>query len=355
MSLLLLFQAASSSYVRRVPSGVSGPAMGDVILCKHGDRGRVPLEMGGIRVSWAINDAGEFSAFCRLTDALEFVAEPSELRGWWLMWEHPTLGAWGGVIGDLALRSGGILEIAAQGWLALLDKRLTRRRDTTIIAHAGAIAARLVRDAGAIHPTGIAGASADEWGEFVTWRDDGGEVLSAISRLAAMSDQDYCVGESDRIFYWRRRFGSSKAHRVQLVQGTHVSDWRPAWSLSPVVTEVILSPSDRNRFAKEPSVAGHDAAAYAAFGPRQQRGTIRGRVARSSVQATAERQAAKLARRGQVIDFDVVNADGCFGWVRKGDTITVLLPEIDKALVVRCLLLSWDMDSDVLRVSGEIQ
>lgn len=355
MSLLLLFQSASSSYVRRIPTGASGPAMGDVILAKHGDRGRVPLETGGIRASWEISAAGDFSAFCRLSDVLEHVDAPKDLRGWWLTWDHPYLGAWGGVISDLALRSGGVLEIAAQGWLALLEKRLTRRRDVSVIAHAGGIAARLVRDAGAVDPTGIAGTSADEWGDFVTWRDDGGEVLSALSRLASLSDQDYTVGESDRVFYWRRRFGTDNRHRVQLVQGTHVAEWRPSWSLAPVVTEVILAPSDRTRFAKAPSVAGHDADAYAAFGPRQQRGTMRGRVARSSARATAEKQAAKLARRGQLIDFDVVNVDGCFGWFSKGDTITVLLSEIDAALAVRCLVLSWDQDADILRVSGEIQ
>jgi hypothetical protein len=49
-----------------------------------------------------------------------------------------------------------------------------------------------------------------------------------------------------------------------------------------------------------------------------------------------------------------VNASNCFAWVRKGDTITVVIADIDAALHVRCLLLSWDMDSNVLRVSGEI-
>jgi hypothetical protein len=338
----------------RIPSGLTGPALSDVILAKHGDRGRVPLELGGIRASWEVNQPGEFSAFARLDDVRSLVTYLADLRGWWLMWEHPYLGHWGGVITDLVLSARGTVEIAARGWLALLDKRLTRRRDTSVIAHAGPIAARLVRDAGAVAPTGIVSTDAEEYGEFVDWRDDGGEVLSALSRLSFMSDQDFSVGEHDRIFYWRRRFGTNKTGSVQLVQGTHIADWRPSYALGPVVNEVVLSPNDSQRFAKSPSIAGHDSASYAAFGPRQQRGTYRGAMARPAVQSIARKQAERFARRGHLIELDIVNASDCFDWFRKGDTITAVIADLDQALQVRILLMSWDQDSDLVRVSGEI-
>lgn len=354
MTLLLIFTAPSSSYVRRIPSGASGPARGDVVIARHGDRDRQPLSCGGIIVSSEVNAAGAFSAFARTSDVLDIVANPEDLRGMWLTWPHPTLAGFGGVITDVAVRSSGVIEIAAGGWLVLLAKHLTRRRDIQISAQAGAIAGRIVRDAGAVSPTGIAGVSADEWGEFVSWRDDGGEVLSAISRIANLSDQDYAVGEEDRIFYWRRQFGTDLSASVQLVQGYHIAEWRPSWSLDPVVTEVVLSSSNRNRFATAPSVAGNDPDAYAAFGPRQMRGTYRGRLPRSVVQGAAQKQAERLSRRGRVIDFDVVDVDGCFGWFRRGDTITIVIADIDRALQVRCLALSWSQDSNVLRVSGEL-
>ena len=355
MSLLLLFTHPGASYVRRIPSGARGAATGDVILAKHGDRGRVPLACGGIRVSWEVNAAGEFSAFARLPDALAIEPLIENLRGWWLTWEHPELGDWGGVVTDVAIRSSGVVELAARGWLALLEKRLTRRRAISVTATAGAIAGRLVRFAGAVEPTGIAGVDCDEWGEFVAWRDDGSEVLSAINRLARMSDQDVAVGEADRVFYWRRRYGADLTGSVQLVQGAHVADWRPAWSLDPVVTEVVLAPSDRQRFAAVPAVSGYDADAYARFGPRQLRGTIRGRVARPSAQAAARKQAERLARLGRLIELDVVNHDGCWTRFRKGDTVAVVLADIDRALAVRVLLMSYDQDADLVRVSGEIQ
>jgi len=338
-----------------IPSGATGPALGDVILAKHGDRGRQNLTMGDVAVSWEVNAAGAFSAFAPIDEVLEISSNPEDLRAWWLMWQHPTLASFGGPVTDVAVRSTGVIEIAATGWLALLAKRLTRRRDQAVSAQAGAIAARIVRDAGAVEPTGIAGVSADEWGDFVAWRDSGGEVLSAIGSLANLSDQDFAVGEEDRIFYWRRRFGADLSSSVQLVAGTHIADWRPSWSLDPVVTEVVLSSSNRNRFATAPSVSGNDSAAYAAFGPRQQRGTYRGRLPRAVVQSAATKQAERLSRLGQLITFDVVDVDGCFAWFRRGDTITVLIPEIDRALKVRCLALSWNQDSNILRVSGEIQ
>jgi hypothetical protein len=338
-----------------LPSGASGPATGDVILSQHGDRGRRPLQMSGIRASWEINGAGEFSAFARLTDALSIEPEPEALRGWWLMWQHPDLGEWGGVVTDVAIRSSQTIELAARGWLALLDKRLTRRRRTSVTAHAGAIAARIVRDAGMIEPTGIAGQSCDEWGDFVAWRDDGADVLSVLTRLSGMSDQDYTVGESDRIFYWRRRFGSNLTSSVQLLTGTHIAEWRPSWSLDPIITEVVLAPNDRQRFATVPSVSGVARDAYATYGPRQQRGTIRGRVARPSAKGAAQKQADRLSRLGQLIELDVVNFDTCWSRFRKGDTITVVVPDIDRALAVRVSLMSWEQDSNVVRISGEIQ
>jgi hypothetical protein len=121
------------------------------------------------------------------------------------------------------------------------------------------------------------------------------------------------------------------------------------------VTEVVLAPDDRRRFATAPAVSGSDAAAYAAFGPRQQRGTVRGRLKRAAAQGVATKQAERLSRRGRLIELDLVDADGCFARVRKGDAVTVLLPDVDAALVVRLLALSWDQDSGVLRASGEIQ
>src|SRR6187549_708475 len=99
----------------RVPSGVLGPALGDVILMEHGDRGRQPLQMSGIRASWEINSAGEFSAFCRLSDALAIEPEPELLRGWWIEWKHPTLGVWGGVVQDVAIPDTGTMELSARG------------------------------------------------------------------------------------------------------------------------------------------------------------------------------------------------------------------------------------------------
>ena len=337
-----------------VPSGRSGAAMGDAVLAKHGDRGRATLRLGGVRAGWELSAPGEFSAFCRLSDALDLEADPADLRGWWIAWEHPDIGPWGGVVSDVALRDSGVLEIAGQGWLSLLEKRLTRRRDTTITAPAGAIANRIVRQAGSGAPTGIAGVDCEAWGDFVSWRDDGGEVLPALSRLARMSDQEYVVGPADRVFYWRRAYGTDRRRSVQLFAGIHVTSWRPAWSLAPVVTEVVLTPSDRSRFATAPAVSGYDADAYARFGSRQVRAPIRGRVARSSARAVADRQAERLARQGAVLDFEVADVDGCRSRFGLGDTITVVLPEIDRALAVRCLALTWDQESDLLRVSGEI-
>lgn len=337
-----------------VPSGLTGPAISDVVLSKHGDRGRVPLSMAGIRATWGVNAAGEFSAFARLSDALRYEANPEYLRGWWLHYDHPLLGPWGGPIDDVAVPDNDTIELAAQGWLSLLEKRLTKRRTTTVIATAGTIAARLVRDAGAVEPTGLLVATPDAWGDFISWRDDGGEVLPALSRISRMSDQDYAVGDADRTFYWRRRFGANLTGSVQLVQGAHVARWRATYVLEPVVTEVVLAPNDRQRFARVPAVSGFDRDAYARYGPRQQRGTIRGRVDRASAQGAARKQAERLARLGRLIELDVVDFDRVWSRFRKGDTIRVVLQQMDAALDVRVLLMSWDQDANLVRISGEI-
>jgi hypothetical protein len=338
-----------------VPGGARGPATGDAVLARYHDRGRVGLRLSGIRASWEVSAAGELSAFARLDDTRALEPAVEDLRGWWIAWEHPTLGPWGGVVADVAVRSDGVLELAARGWLALLDKRLTRRRNASVTAHAGAIAARIVRTAGATEPTGIVATKIDEFGEHVGWRDDGGDVLSALGRLADMSDQEYGVGESDRIFYWRRRYGTDLSETVQLVQGAHIAEWRPSFSLDPVVTEVVLSPNDRQRFATVPAVSGFDPDAYARFGPRQERGTIRGKAARPTARGIAGKQAVKRARLGRLIELTVVNFDRCWTRFRKGDTVRVVLGDLDAAYAVRVLLMSWDQDADVLRVSGEIQ
>lgn len=335
-------------------SGPFGPGLGDAVIAKWGDRGRVPLTLSGLAVSWAVNEAGELSGVAALDDVRDIVDNPEDLRGWWVTWEHPTLAPWGGVITDVTAGSSSAVEVAARGWLALLDKRLTRRRSMAVTAPAGAIVSRLLRDVSTSPPTGLTDVDADEWGSFVTWQDDGGEILDALRQIADASDQDYGVGEDDRVFRWRRQWGADRSGSVQLVQGYHLADWTPAWSLDPIITEVILSNDDTRRFASAPGIAGRDAEAYAAFGPRQQRGTYHGRLQRSGVSAIAAKQSRKLSRLGRLIEFDVVDVDDCWGWFRRGDTITVLIADLDRALVVRCLVISWDQDTNVVRVSGEV-
>jgi hypothetical protein len=78
-------------------------------------------------------------------------------------------------------------------------------------------------------------------------------------------------------------------------------------------------------------------------------------VARPSAKGAAQKQADRLSRLGQLIELDVVNFDTCWSRFRKGDTITVVVPDIDRALAVRVSLMSWEQDSNVVRISGEIQ
>lgn len=338
-----------------IPGGIYGDALGDVILSRSGDRERQALAMAGVVCSWETNAAGEFSAFAKLEDVRAIEPSLDALRGWWLIWEvHPHLPTWGGRITDVVVTADQTVELDARGWLDVLAKRLTRRRNTSISATAGAIAARLVRDTNLSDATGLSDVAFDDAGAFVSWQDDGGEVLDALSRLADLSGQEFCVDEDTRAFSWRNQCGSDLTSSVQLVQGRHIVDWRPAWSLEPIITEVVLDPADKNRFRTAPAVSGFADAAYTAYGPRQARGTYRGQLPRAAAQAVASRQASSLADRGRLIECDVVDADGCFAWFRRGDTITVVLADIDRALAVRILVMSYDQSSDLVRISGEI-
>lgn len=108
----------------------------DLLLCERDQTGdRVRVGVSGLQASWELNAPGALSCRVPLAD-LRAAGLPPDLRGWWVRWEHPSCGAWGGVVQQQSLQDG-VLEIAAASFAVLARKRLVTLRG--LVDNVGAV------------------------------------------------------------------------------------------------------------------------------------------------------------------------------------------------------------------------
>lgn len=332
-----------------------GPQVFELQVTRPGDGDPVRLSTAGISVGWQVESQQTFSAEVA-TDDLIYRFGTIDLRGSWLRWTHPTLGVWGGEINDVGSDSSTqTTELAALDFSALLaSRRLAKVYDVTA-APPGGLVRRVVRDAGrdAGSYTWVTAFLIEEMGDPITLELRGGKVDEALRTISTNSGHEWWVDE-DRVLHWYRRRGRDCSGQVQLVEGRHVHNARYSLALGPIVNDLLVIPSD-DTYAKTESLVIEDDASIRQVGRRQDQRLYTGLVTESTLRPLGTQDLRKLTKLGDTVTFDVVNVDGCFAWFREGDTINVLMPTINRRLTVRVMVRTYDTDTGVLSVSGDVE
>jgi hypothetical protein len=151
-----------------------------------------------------------------------------------------------------------------------------------------------------------------------------------------------------------QRRGRDCSGQVQLVEGRHIHNARYSLALGPIVNDLLVIPSD-DTYAKTESLVLEDDASIRQVGRRQDQRLYTGLVTESTLRPLGTQDLRKLTKLGDTVTFDVVNVDGCFAWFREGDSINVLMPTINRRLTVRVMVRTYDTDTGVLSVSGDVE
>lgn len=201
-------------------------ALSDIILYQRGGLNPVRLSASAIRVSWEINAFGALS--CDLVTS-ELIAKglPLELESYWISWEHPTAGRWGGVIADAGETSDGTYKIAAAGYGALMERRHCAGG---LAGTTGSLLVRALSDIAASSPTYLSLGVIDATGPVMS--TEPGLVMvveTLLPQMVQVSGYEWQITE-DRVVNWLPRIGSEKSTTVRLSQGLHVATYQTAGS-----------------------------------------------------------------------------------------------------------------------------
>lgn len=100
-----------------------GSAASDILLSPRGvPQQPTRLGAGDLQVSWEFGQPGALSCRVPLAD-LRAAGLTGNLIGWWVRYEHPKCGAWGGVLDQIAYGDG-VAEFAASSFVTLARGRL---------------------------------------------------------------------------------------------------------------------------------------------------------------------------------------------------------------------------------------
>ena len=190
----------------------------DLLIAETGNLAPVSVPIAAAQTAWEINAAGSFSGFVR-QDALRAAGLGGDLKGYWLQYAT-SAGPWGGVITGQP-SSGGVVEIAAEGFLGLVRGRVIRNAVVARSGSAGGLARRALALAGAGNPTFLRLGVIDEGGGAVAVELVGDVGADILPQIADAGDVEWLI-DAERVFRLARRLGTDRSATVRLVEDRQI-------------------------------------------------------------------------------------------------------------------------------------
>lgn len=212
------------------------PLYDDVTISAPGNLEPRRLPLSAPQVSWAINEAGAFSAFVRLDD-LRAAGLTGNIKGYWLTYAT-SAGAWGGVISGQPT-TGTYMEISAQGFVTLVKGRVLTERLLAMGGSAGGLARRALSLAGAGSPAFLDLGDIDEGGGALALDLTGDVATDVLPQIAEAGDVEWVV-TAERVFHLARRLGNDLSSTVRLVEDRHIAQARVNDDLEAVTSGQVL-------------------------------------------------------------------------------------------------------------------
>lgn len=336
------------------PNLANGPGECDVILCNAGWADPRIFATSDLSMSRGVNEHGQLSFDLTMTDMVGFVSRPDRLRKKWVRWTHPTLGPWiGRIITAVPDANAGVVDCTAQGMFWVSKRRIAPKTNELITGPPGALIDRTIKLVAREEPLPINGVDADEVGDPVTFELRGQTVDSIMRALQNRSNQEWYVDPSDQRLKWRVVYGADKRHSVQLVDGIHLADYTPYFTLEGVTNALNAQPDD-DRYKAAKSFWVERPESIEEYGRLEESTNYPGSVVRSSVQPIARRDLERRSRRGRTITLKVVNEDNVFARFGPGDTVTAVLSRINLTLPVRVMVQSYQASTGILTCTGVV-
>jgi hypothetical protein len=280
---------------------------------------------------------------------------PRVLGGKRLRWEHPTLGVWTGPV--TAPRSSGrdaVTEVVAKTLDWYYQGRRTPKVTDTGMASAGYVFRRAAEDRYR---------ASDRIGVDVTVRSSRALTPSVarahdlgglLRDLVRQSGEEYWVDHDAEAVEWTQRAGRDKSGDIALIWGREIVDFEYAYDLEAIFNELLVVPQ-RSPYDRTRTISVRDEDSISRHGLRQRVEVVPGLVTRAALRSIGYALLSDYASRGDMVTVTLDDSTDVWADIDDGDSVTVILPPINCRCRARCMVRHYDLESDLLTLSMEIE
>jgi len=333
---------------------MSTSALSTITLAYRGWGDAKSIGVASVSASWGVSEIGRFSGILTANQArmLGF----SSLLGLWVLWEHPTLGRWGGVIEDLNVDLfRGTVELAGASFATNLRKKRTSRNQRVSSAPAGSLWLRAVSDVQNDQDLDIDEANADEGGNLLTWEWRGDDLFQVTDALARTANHEYDVYLDDNlrvIAEFRERVGEDKTGSVLLIEGRDVLDGTIAESTYDLINDILAVSGDDEWAAADHAVVT-DPDSIDLYGRQQGTSAYDYATRRASLIPRAQEELVTLAEPARPATVRVAATNPQLSLFNIGDTVELWSATANQRYDFRVLSRAIAADEGVVTLSGD--
>lgn len=310
----------------------------EVVISNPGGSGARRVPIVGVECSWELSNIGSLSGFSRIED-LRAVGLGDDLKGMWVEWADPLVGAWGGVVTERPMTDG-VAEISAEGWAGLLRHHVLDQWEQApqgtpagIFRRAFNVAISL---AGA--PTSITLGAADNGGEPITTTLGGQDLLrDLLPKLVEDGGLEWQI-DADRVLTMGQRLGRDRSASVRLFEGREIVTYQLADSTFATTPEQTLQIETLQDEARENR--GNVLRARTSPFWRQPRLTVTPTVTGRTTETTP-------------MQMTIVNADQAWATCQLGDRVRVVIESAGFSGIYRITGRGFDSVAQELKLAGE--
>ena len=337
-----------------------GPTDAVIALAGWGDQRLIPITPP--TMSWRTDGPGSFQATIDSRTlhkhGLAVIGATNPLKGRWLWWEHPTAGAWGGVITATDVGKWQT-QITAEQFAVLLRKRRTNSNYGAMSMSPGSLALMFMTSAERNGDTlMLTSWTAEECGTALNMQPRGGDLCDDIlSQLASYGYQwrIKATTMTERAFEFRTRLGTDKRGSVMLSDGRHLVDVSSAGDLWTVANSILGVAGDSD-FTSATGYQLDDDRSIRTL-RRRFEATIpyTGVVTRSTIVPLVKQDLKALAYPKEVYTADIVDEDSIWATYREGDIVSIASASLNYQGPMDVDIRSLDMRQQVMTIAGKLR
>lgn len=337
-----------------------GPS--EIIIARPGFFEPQVVQISPPSMAWRTDGPGSFECSIELQTIalvnLRVQGTVNPLKGMWIWYEHPTAGAWAGVIQKTDV-SEWFVRIQAEQFNVLMRKRRVPGGYRAVGIAPGALALQFVTTAERSGESFLlTGTSVQETGDAVDIEPRSGDLCDDI--LPQLADFGYqwrvrSWSTDERLFEFRQRLGTDKRANVLISEGRHITRTGLSGDLWTVANDIEGIPGDRDpRNTRGYQI--EDPKSIRELGRRyQETVAYTGVATRSTIVPLLKKDLALRKYPQEIAQFDVVDEDMIFTEFREGDIIMVALASANVVAPLEVDIRSLNADTNVMTIAGRLR